>query len=223
MQISEIFYSLQGEGVNIGVPAVFLRLAGCNLRCEWCDTKYSWGPGEKMSIPEILQKIKKYPAKHLVVTGGEPLMQQEELSNLLQKLPGYYVEIETNGSFKSELNKYVDQYNCSPKLNVYAYQSNKYADFHTKSANFSNMGLPSLPAKKTYYKFVVDKKEDLGKIKKFIEKNNISREKVILMPQGTNRKDLTKKSQWLAEICKKENLRFTPRMQIDLWGDKRKR
>lgn len=209
MQISEIFYSLQGEGVNIGVPAVFLRLAGCNLRCEWCDTKYSWGSGEKMNIPEILQKIKKYPAKHLVVTGGEPLMQQEELSKLLQKLPDYYIEVETNGCFESELNKYVGQYNCSPKSRL-----GKYTDQY----NYSLM-----PKEKTYYKFVVDKKEDLEKIKNFIAKNNISREKIILMPQGTKRKELAEKSQWLAEICKKENLRFTPRMQIDLWGGKKKK
>ena len=86
MLINEIFYSIQGEGRSAGKPAVFLRLSGCNLKCRWCDTKYAWKKGEEMTTGQIIQKIKKYPCKHLVVTGGEPMLQQEGLEELLKKL-----------------------------------------------------------------------------------------------------------------------------------------
>src|SRR3990167_4483643 len=101
MQVSEIFYTLQGEGTNIGKPAIFLRLAGCHLRCVWCDSKFTWNmkSGKKMSTEEVIKKLKKYPCKHLVITGGEPLIQQNALKELLQKLDKkYFVEMETSGS-----------------------------------------------------------------------------------------------------------------------------
>lgn len=209
MQVSEIFYSLQGEGINIGQPSVFLRLSGCHLRCVWCDTKYTWDlkSGKKMSPEEVLKEIKKYPTKHLVVTGGEPLIQQNELIKLFKKLSNYYIEIETSGSLPTFLNKYINHYNCSPKLS-----NSKNKRIH----------LEKFPAEKTYYKFVVDSKKDLKEIKEFIRKYNINREQIFLMPQGIKKRELLKRSQWLAEICKQENFRFTPRLHINLWGNKRK-
>lgn len=208
MRVSEIFYSLQGEGTNLGKPAIFLRLAGCHLRCVWCDSKYTWDmkSGKEMSTAKILQMIKKYPAKHLVITGGEPLIQQSSLLELLKKLPDYFIEMETSGSLKSHLDKHIDQYNCSPKL--------------SNSKN-KRVILEKFPAEKTWYKFVVDNAEDLREIKNFLKKYHITRERVILMPQGIKKNELAKKSLWLAEICKKENFRFTPRLHINIWGNKR--
>lgn len=209
MQVSEIFYSLQGEGTNLGKPSIFLRLAGCHLRCTWCDSKFTWHlkSGKKMKTEEVIKAIQKYPAKHLVITGGEPLIQQSALKELLSKIHGYYVEMETSGSLKSHLDEYIDQYNCSPKLN--------------NSGNKA-IHLEKFPEKKTYYKFVVSKPENLSEIKIFITKNKLNPEKIILMPEGVTKRELAKKSLWLSEICKKENLRLSPRLHINIWGNKRK-
>ena len=79
MQLAEIFYSVQGEGRLVGIPSVFIRTSGCNLRCVWCDTPYtSWAPeGKKWSVTEILGEVAKYPSRHIVVTGGEPFLAAE--------------------------------------------------------------------------------------------------------------------------------------------------
>lgn len=208
MQVSEIFFGIQGEGINLGLPAIFLRLSGCNLRCSFCDTTYSQDPlsGKKMAIPQIIKHIKKYPSKHLVITGGEPLLQQEELLKLLPKLKNYFIEVETNGTISPLINKYVNQYNCSPKL---------------KNSGQTSI-LKKFPKTKTYYKFVVDKKSDIKEIKAFIKKHKIDKENVILMPQGTKKSEIEKRSKWLIEICKKENFRFTTRLHIILFNGKRK-
>lgn len=195
MQVSEIFYSIQGEGINIGKPAVFLRLSGCNLRCGFCDTKYAWKSGQKMDLDQILKAIGKYPVKHLVVTGGEPLLQQSELKELIKNLKDYYIEIETNGTVTPKLNKFNGVYNCSPKVGE----------------------LKRFPKSKTYYKFVVNEPEDIVAVKKF----KFPKDKIILMPRGTRRRELLKKSIWLVEICKKQGFRFSPRLHIDIWGDKK--
>mgnify|MGYP001591590327 FL=1 len=157
MQVSEIFYSIQGEGTNLGAPAIFLRLAGCHLRCVWCDSKFTWSlkSGEKMSTAEITKELKKFPCKHLVVTGGEPLIQQNALKELFEKLKDYYIEMETSGSLKSHLHKYIDQYNCSPKL--------------SNSKN-NRINLEEFPIEKTYYKFVIEKPGDIEEVKSFIKK-----------------------------------------------------
>ncbi|MFA7198202.1 MAG: radical SAM protein [Methanoculleus sp.] len=100
MIVSEIFRSLQGEGLNQGRPCTFIRLTGCNLRCAWCDTDYAQESGTKMSVTEVLDQVWLLNGKHICITGGEPLLQQEEILELLKKfsLHGYTVEIETNGT-----------------------------------------------------------------------------------------------------------------------------
>ena len=126
MKISEIFESIQGEGTNAGKPAIFLRTAECNLKCTWCDTKFTWDwkqfdyskEVKEMSIKEIINSVSKFNVKHLVITGGEPLMQQDDLAELLSFIkPEFYVEVETNGTIlpNNTLNALVDQWNVSPK------------------------------------------------------------------------------------------------------------
>lgn len=209
MQVNEIFYSIQGEGINIGQPSVFLRLSGCHLRCVWCDTKYTWDlkSGRQMSVEKVAEKIKEFPTKNLVITGGEPLIQQSEIRKLLELLPGYYVEIETSGSILSTIDDIINHYNCSPKLS------------NSENKVFK---LFKFPAEKTYYKFVVSDTKNLEEIKQVIKDHNIDKSKVLLMPEGIKKREIQEKSLWLAEICKKENLRFTPRLHIYLWGNKRK-
>lgn len=99
MKINEVFYSIQGEGLLIGLPTTFIRTTGCNLRCNWCDTTYAYEDGKLMTVDEIIREVKSYPTKHVCVTGGEPLI-QSNINFLLRKVleKGYYVSIETNGS-----------------------------------------------------------------------------------------------------------------------------
>ncbi|HQC34143.1 MAG TPA: radical SAM protein, partial [Methanoculleus sp.] len=100
MIVSEIFRSLQGEGRNQGRPCTFIRLAGCNLRCAWCDTSYAWEGGMRMSVAEVLDRVWLLNGKQICITGGEPLLQRDEVAGLLEKFDrhGYTVEIETNGT-----------------------------------------------------------------------------------------------------------------------------
>jgi len=105
MFISEIFYSIQGEGELTGVPSVFIRTSGCNLRCDWCDTSYaSWEPeGEEMPLDDILGKVKEHPSNHCVMTGGEPMI-AKEIGDLCEKLRkmGKHLTIETAGTISPE-------------------------------------------------------------------------------------------------------------------------
>ena len=110
-KINEIFYSLQGEGFHTGTPAVFIRFSGCNLKCPFCDTHHE--EGTLMSDEEILAEVRKYPARTVILTGGEPsLWIDEELINLLHQA-GKFICIETNGTHP--LPDGIDWITCSPK------------------------------------------------------------------------------------------------------------
>jgi len=215
MQVSEIFYSIQGEGTNTGAPAIFLRLSGCHLRCSWCDSKFTWDrkSGKQMTIEQVIKEIKKFPSTHLVITGGEPLLQQSELTNLLKELKKakYFVEVETSATLETFLNKFIDQYNCSPKLSN---SNNKNADLKKEVIN-------SFPKDKTYYKFVIDKESDIKEVENLIKKFDLPKNKIILMPQGITKKAVKEKTKWLIEICKKHNYRLSQRLHIEIWGNKK--
>ncbi|MBN1258750.1 7-carboxy-7-deazaguanine synthase QueE [Candidatus Peregrinibacteria bacterium] len=208
LRVSEIFMSIQGEGPNVGRPAVFLRLNGCNLRCMWCDTKYALSGGKRMTEEAVLEQIKRYPCDRLVITGGEPLLQQDDLTPLLKKLKNYRIEVETNGSIPLKIGQYIEQINCSPKLK-----------------NSGNRAYePAIrPSKKTIYKFVVKESADLEDIRRFIKTNRIPRESVYLMPEGTKADTLLRRSKWIIEVCKKEGYNFSPRLHILLYGSQRKK
>ncbi len=209
--LNEIFYSIQGEGPNVGRPSIFLRLGGCNLACSWCDSKFTWDPkvsdNKLVTIDSTIKKIKSFPCKHLVITGGEPMMQQDKIAVILKRLPGYTAEVETNGSISSKISPLVEQINCSPKLSN---SGNKSYPLKIKPSN-----------KKAIYKFVVQKKSDLKEIKSYIKSNKILQSKVYLMPEGIKRSEILTRSKWLIKICKKEGYNFTPRLHIMLYNDKR--
>jgi len=112
MKVAEIFYSLQGEGANTGKPAIFVRLAGCNKNCRFCDT--DWKNGVEMSVAEILQEIEKFPAKMIIWTGGEPTLQLN--NEILQHFTHYYNCVETNGT--NPVPSKIDYIACSPKVDV---------------------------------------------------------------------------------------------------------
>ena len=221
----EIFHSLQGEGAAIGTPSVFLRLGLCNLICTWCDTKYTWDwrhydyKKEVVELPldQVKERIMAYGCRHLVITGGEPLLQQRGLAPLIRELKGegFFFEVETNGAIvpSSELARHIDQWNVSPKLGNSGNSPHR-REVPTALKLFSRL-------QNAYFKFVVAAGPDLEEVSSLVEKHEISRDRVILMPEGSDAGALREKSQWLSKLCVEAGFRFTPRLHILLWGDTR--
>lgn len=206
----EIFYSLQGEGPRIGSPAVFLRLAGCNLRCRWCDTKYSWGEGIPISEAEAAERILAFGSPGLVITGGEPLLQQAALQNLLERLPRELsIEVETNGTLFPEepLLHRIDQWNVSPKLD-HAGNDSSLALQPDVLETFA--ALPN-----AWFKFVVESENDWAAI----EQLHLPQQRIILMPCAANRETLTASAPAVAELCIRHRVRYGHRLHVSLWSD----
>jgi 7-carboxy-7-deazaguanine synthase len=224
MIISEIFYSLQGEGLLAGVPSVFVRLAGCPLRCRWCDTKYALDPtaGRDYSIEKIIQTIQQWPSKFVVITGGEPMI-NADLPQLVQQLKaaGKHITIETAGiKFIQDLS--CDLMSISPKLSNSTPADPKLAAVHKKS-RLDTTALRQLVDSYNYQlKFVVESQSDLEEINQILKKiENINPEKIILMPQVATRNELLALSAMVAEMCKRTGFTFCQRLQILLWDNER--
>ncbi len=208
----EIFYSIQGEGKRAGAPSIFVRLALCNLQCVWCDTEYTWNwekfDKEKevieIAVEEAAKAIRKFSCKNIVLTGGEPMLQQKELILLMEVLKplGYFFEVETNGTIPPlpEFDRLIDQYSCSPKQAL--------SDFFPKSS-------------KAVFKFVMEKPSDFSPTLSLVEKHQIAREKVYLMPEGRTSRALKEKQGWVAALCQEAGFRFSDRLHIHLFGDRR--
>jgi len=214
MNISEIFFSVQGEGINLGKPSVFVRTQGCNLRCDFCDTKYTWNEkeGKSMTENEVANEIDKYGCKHVVFTGGEPALQIDEIVQVIDMIDTlglfYTFEIETNGTIDfSEKCDYFNLVTISPK------QQSINKDVLKKFLEQSYTHV--------VFKFVVSSREDLSFWLNLIKELDISNDQVILMPEGVEDERLKKISLWLVDICKKYGFRFSPRLQIYLWGQQR--
>lgn len=221
----EIFHSLQGEGVNIGRPAVFLRLSLCNLSCNWCDTKYTWDwqkydPKEQiieMSLNEVEQEILKYDCRFLVVTGGEPMIQQQNLIPLLEclKKRGFQIELETNATIMPmpEFPNLVDSWSISPKLDN---SGNKISSREVPQVYDYFKSLPS-----AYFKYVIQNEVDLVEVEDIRSKYNLPPKRIILMPEAQDQDVLLRRSSWLAEQCRNRGYLFSFRLQVLLWGNKR--
>ena len=222
MKIAEIFYSIQGEGALAGVPSVFVRTSGCNLRCVWCDTPYtSWQPeGDELSLDEILARVGAYPqARHVVVTGGEPMIAPQivELTDRL-RAQGLHITIETAGTvFKPAA---CDLMSISPKL-AHSTPAGDWAAVHER-LRIQPAELQRLMNAYNYQlKFVVADPRDIDEIGVLLEQLAADRSKVILMPEGIDPQVLRERGRWLAEICKREGFRFSPRLHVDLYGNVR--
>ena len=221
MKIAELFYSLQGEGSLVGVPSVFIRTSGCNLRCSWCDTPYtSWQPeGNELEIEQILDEVKAHPARHVVVTGGEPMIMPEivPLTERLRAL-GLHITIETAGTVFRPVA--CDLMSISPKLSN-STPAGPWAAQHDR-IRIQPPTLAELMGRYAYQlKFVIARPEDLDEVRALLETLRADREQVILMPEGTDRDVLRERSVWLAEICKGEGFRFSPRLHVELYGNQR--
>jgi 7-carboxy-7-deazaguanine synthase len=224
MLINEIFYSLQGEGFLAGIPSVFVRLAGCPLRCRWCDTKYAWTEeaGEDYRIEEIVQTIQRWTCKFIVITGGEP-MTNSDLAELVRKLKELkkHITIETAGTtFIADMP--CDLMSISPKLSNSTPDEPELAETHEALRLDVAVLRKLIDNYKYQLKFVVDSQDDLAEIQQTTEKlGNVDSEKVMLMPQGTTRDELLVKSPMVAEMCKRTGFAFCQRLQVLLWNNKR--
>ena len=228
MLISEIFYSLQGEGELTGLPSVFVRTSGCNLRCTWCDTPYASGnpEGTQQSIEAIVAEVQRHPTRHVVLTGGEPMIapQIRELASEL-KLLGYHVTIETAATVAPD-SIACDLASLSPKLLNSAPNGAQHATWRKKheATRWQPDVVRAWVDNYTYqFKFVVAQPADVDELEGMIEKlgRDIPRHKVLLMPEGITMDVLRSRAPWLSELCKARGYRYAHRLQIELYGNKR--
>ena len=228
MLISEIFYSLQGEGELTGVPSIFVRTSGCNLRCNWCDTPYaSWSPeGNQMTVGDIVAEVRKHPAKHVVLTGGEPMIAKEirELAAALKRLD-YHLTIETAATIAPE-GIACDLASLSPKLAGSAPDdrlSATWREKHEKLRWQPDVVKAWLASYNYQLKFVVSTAADVDELEGLLASLGVAipRAKVLLMPEGTTVEALRAKAGWLGELCKAGGYRYAPRLHVELYGNKR--
>lgn len=224
MRINEIFHSLQGEGFLAGVPSVFVRLAGCPLRCKWCDTKYAWarGAGQYYSIDKIIQAVQQWPYKFVVITGGEPMI-NSDLPELVQELEalGKHITVETAGiAFIPDMP--CDLMSISPKLSNSTPADPELAAIHEDSRlDIAVLG-ELVDHYKYQLKFVVDSQDDLPEIEETIKQiGDVDLEKIMLMPNAKTRDELLVKSPMVADFCKRTGFAFGQRLQVLLWDDER--
>jgi 7-carboxy-7-deazaguanine synthase len=222
LNISEQFYSIQGEGKTAGVPAVFLRLSGCNLLCAWpCDTIEVWRHGEQWSFEKILHLWDQNgwtrflcKESHLVITGGEPLLQQEALARFLPLLPkDIFIEVETNATITptEDLNKHISLYNVSPKTSNSGIPRERRFVRNTLDFFAGN--------DKSIFKFVVESRGDVEEIfREFVGPFKINPQRVFLMPQSVSRSEFIERSAQVAELCKEYQYNFSPRLQLVIWN-----
>ena len=223
----EIFRSIQGEGVSAGTPSVFLRLATCNLSCSWCDTKYTWDwerydRGKEivsLTAAEVERRLDALECSHLVITGGEPLLQQRELGPLASSLKdrGWYVEVETNGTVAPvpQMAAAVSQWNVSPKTDNSGNPRDRREVPDTLGAFRDLEG--------AYFKFVIVGPGDVDEVRALVDRYGLPPDRVLLMPEGTAPEVVRERSKWVAEACVRHGFRFTTRLHILLWGDERGR
>ncbi len=214
MRVCEEFVSFQGE-INVGRFAYFIRLAQCSLRCSYCDSTYAYNEWVDIPIDDLIKKAIHFP--RVIITGGEPFLQKDEVGKLVQKLrkqnPNIAVEIETNGTIKPVgLNSHEVIYNVSPKLKN---SGNDYKDrikpnvlgwFIQVGANF---------------KFVVDNEDDIDEVNLLVNDFGISKSQVFLMPEGKTSKEQWEKMEEIIKFAKCYGYNFSPRFHVLLWGNKR--
>ena len=235
LAVSEVFYSIQGEGKTTGVPSVFVRLGGCNLMCggmgtqfdnelhngaTWrCDTIEVWMKAQSKEYKDILpddciKAIKN--GAHMIITGGEPLMQSTSVEGFIewcqtQFNPSLFVEIETNGTIvpSEKLKGLVGLWNCSPKL------SNSGND---KGIRINVAALDELNKLNTQFKFVITTEDDFDEMTQ--DFGFLTKDKIVLMPSGENQELLAQSKPIVVELAKKHYLNFTTRLHIDIWNKK---
>ena len=207
MKINEIFYSIQGEGKWMGLPNIFIRTTGCNLRCSFCDTTYAYETGEEMSIEEIINRIRKHPCNYVCITGGEPLLQEaivQLIDVLLEKK--YVICLETNGSICIE--------NLAGKKSLLISLDIKCpsSTMHEKM-KFNN---GSLLTCNDQLKFIIQNREDYEYAKKIIKKYKPQSAIFFQSVWGINLKEL---SSWV--LNDGLDVRIGLQLHKIIWGDRK--
>jgi 7-carboxy-7-deazaguanine synthase len=234
LPINELFCSLQGEGKLAGVPSVFVRTSGCNLRCWFCDSYHtSWEPtGAYLSIDEIVDEVRSYEqADHVVFTGGEPMIHEESVE-LLDELAdyGYHTTVETNGTIYRDAA--IDLASISPKLASSTPTPERdpkgdgeWADRHENQRIDLGALSALVDAYDSQLKFVVTSAEDMPEIEGLVERvrdatgTTVPDDDVLLMPEGMTQEALDAKRNNVAELAMEYGYRYTPRLHVDLWND----
>ncbi|WP_436926039.1 7-carboxy-7-deazaguanine synthase QueE [Halosimplex amylolyticum] len=234
LPINELFYSLQGEGRLAGVPSVFVRTSGCNLRCWFCDSYHtSWEPTHAwMDMDYVLAEIRSHSqANHVVLTGGEPMMHDRSVA-LLERLEeaGYHTTVETNGTIYREAP--IDLASISPKLassTPTPERDPKGAGAWEERHEERRIDIEALSRMVEAYdfqlKFVVTDSTDMPEIDDLVERiddatnTSIRATDVLLMPEGANRDRLEETRETVAELAMERGYQFTPRLHVTLWND----
>jgi organic radical activating enzyme len=224
LKVSEIFESLQGEGASVGAPCIFVRLAQCNLHCSWCDTKYTWDfehyryedEVREQSVAETAQRVNASRSRRLVLTGGEPLLQQRALREFFARLaPEITVEVETNGTIapEPEALSRVNQWNVSAKLSN-AGDPEQFRIRREVLAIFRDSG-------RAFLKLVVRTDADYAEADTLVAELGWPSERVLLMPEASDREQLRARSFSVAEAARMRGFRFSSRLHLELWGGRR--
>jgi 7-carboxy-7-deazaguanine synthase len=238
----EVFYSIQGEGKSIGRPSVFVRTTLCNLHCIWCDTDYTWNwTGTRFAhvydqdpayrkfdkkdwiahcaVEEVAALIQAFPCRNVILTGGEPMLQQKALIGLMEYLRAqdatYRFEVETNGTMRPlpDFDRLIDQYNVSPKLE----NSANPRQLREKPAALHFFA----QSPKSAFKFVVADRKELDEVLALTTKYHIPPEQTWLMPLALDRRALQRRRKWLVEVCKSAGFNFSDRLHVEIWGSKK--
>lgn len=224
LRLSEVFDSLQGEGVSMGKPCRFVRLALCNLHCHYCDTKYTWdfkqfdydAEVSEASVEAIAQQFREAPSQHVVITGGEPLLQQRALAKVFDRVPAeLYLEIETNGTRVPlpALLARVNHWNVSPKLSTAG---------DPESLRIKPEALVALrDTGRAYLKIVVSTEAERDEAEQLRERFGFARERTLFMPEATTPEQLEARSPQVAAWSQALNVRFSSRLHVALWGGRR--
>jgi 7-carboxy-7-deazaguanine synthase len=224
LKLSEVFQSIQGEGASAGEPALFVRLALCNLSCAWCDTKYTWDwtahdyakEVRIVALEELAAQIAGSGSRRLIITGGEPLVQQRALALLMPSLPAELViELETNGTLAPcpALAARVDQWNVSPKL--------ASARIPERRRLRPDPLIALRNTERAWLKLVVSDEADLAQAEALIARLDWPTERVLLMPQARTRDELLQRSGWVEAACEQRGFGFSPRLHVERWDGRR--
>jgi 7-carboxy-7-deazaguanine synthase len=228
VRVAEIFHSIQGEGRLAGTPSVFVRTSGCNLRCVWCDTPYtSWKPeGKHLSIEEIVRDVKRYACEHVVVTGGEPFL-APELRELTARLRvcGHHITVETAATIFVAVE--CDLISLSPKLansTPWKKQQGRFAAMHeNRRLNFAVIQ-SFIDGYDYQLKFVVERPSDFPEIEGILANlRNVDKPRVLVMAQAATQDGLREKHGWIVEASREHGFGYSPRLHIELFGNRRGR
>lgn len=223
MRICEIYKSVQGEGLLTGTPSTFVRASGCNLRCWFCDTPHaSWNPeGEDLSVAEILGRIELLDVGHVVLTGGEPML-FAEMTPLCEgiRASGRHITIETAGTL--HLPVACDLMSISPKLAGSAPDAHKFPRWHRRHEETRERldVVRRLIDQGPYQiKFVIDQRLDCDEVLEYLDRlGPVDRERVFLMPQGTQQDHLRQITTWLEPWADRHGLQICHRRHIEWFG-----